>query len=163
LGAQRIQTALELQAKLLEEVLAAKPVPEVRIALVELKQGLHEVRGQVRELTDTMNDLLNLPPGTVLELVDPLPPAPVVHSAEEAAQAALASSPEVREAEQTIAKATAARQVARMDYQPDVNVLGGWANNAATPTTQPNAGFLGVAASYTFWDWGKRGDVRRQR
>src|SRR5207248_432511 len=163
LGAQRIQAALELQAGVVEKVAAAKPSPEVRVGLLELRQGILQVRGQVRELTDQLNDLLALPPGTVLELVDPLPPPPAVRSADEAALLAVASSPEVREAEQNIVKATAARQVARMDYLPDVNVIGGYANNAATPTIQPNFGFIGVTASYTFLDWGKRGDVRRQR
>ena len=163
LGAQRIQSALELQAKLLEQVVAAKPDPELRVGLLELRQGLLQVKGQVQELTDQINSLLALPAGTVLELVDPLPAAPAVRSADEAAQRALASNPELQEAEQNILKAEAARKVARMDYVPDVNVIGGYANNAMTPTIQPNFGFLGVTASYTFWDWGKRGDVLRQR
>jgi outer membrane protein len=163
LGAQRIQSALELQAKVVEQAAAAKPTPEVRVGLLELRQGLLQVRGQVRELTDQLNDLLALPSGTVLELVDPVPPPPPVQSADQAAQLAVAASPEIREAEQTITKARAGLQVARMDYMPDVNVIGGYANNAVAPAIQPNIGFLGVTASYTFWDWGKRGDVRRQR
>jgi outer membrane protein TolC len=117
----------------------------------------------VQELTDQLNSLLALPAGTVLELVDPAPAPPAVRSADEAAQMALASNPDVREAELTIAKANAGRQIARMDYLPDVNVIGGYANNALTPTIQPNFGYLGVTASYTFWDWGKRRDVLRQR
>jgi outer membrane protein TolC len=163
LGAQRIHAALQLQARVVEQIAAAKPTPELRAGLIELKQGLLQVKGQVQELTDQLNSLLALPAGTTLELVDPLPPPPAVRSADEAAQTALASSPEVREAEQNIAKATAARQVARMDYLPDVNVIGGYGNNAATPTIQPNFGYLGVTASYTFFEWGKKGDVLRQR
>jgi outer membrane protein TolC len=163
LGAQRIQAALELQASVVEQAAAAKPSPEVRVGLLELRQGVLQLRGQVRDLTDQLNDLLALPPGTVLELVDPVPLPPAVRSADEASQLAVASSAEVREAEQNIAKATAARQIARMDYLPDVNVIGGYANNATTPTIQPNFGYIGVTASYTFIDWGKRGDVRRQR
>jgi outer membrane protein TolC len=163
LGAQRIQAALELQAKVLDDVLAVKPSPDLRVAQVELRQGLLQTKSQVRELTDQLNDLLGLPAGTALELADPLPPQPPVGSADEAAQLALAGSADVREAEQTIAKAEAALKVARMDYLPDVNVIGGYVNNAATPTIQPNFGVLGVTASYTFLDWGKRGDVRRQR
>jgi outer membrane protein TolC len=162
-GAQRILSTLELQAPLLEQALAAKPTPELRIALLELKQGILQTKGQVQELTGTLNSLLDLPPNTVLEPVDPLPAAPTVHSADEAAQQALACSPEIREAEENIAKAHAARRLARMDYLPDVNVIGGYANQTALAAVQQNIGFLGVTASYTFWDWGKRGDVRRQR
>jgi outer membrane protein len=163
LGAQRIQTALELQVKLLEEVLAAHPAPEVRVGLVETRQGLLQVRGQVRDLTDQLNDLLDLPPCTALELVDPLPPDLPVRCADEAVQLALAHNPEVREAEQTIAKARAALQVARMDYLPDVNVIGGFANQTIASYVQPDIGYLGVTGSYTFWEWGKRRDVKNQR
>lgn len=163
LGTWRIEAALDLQIGLLEQVAAAKPSPELRIALVEARQGRLQVRAQVRELTDLMNDLLDLPRCTRLELVDPLPAGLPVRCAEDAAQLALTCSPEVREAEQQIAKAEAGHQVARMDYLPDVNVIGGYANQTGASYIQPNIGYLGVTANYTFWDWCKRKDVRRQR
>src|SRR5262249_10285264 len=107
LGAQRIQTALELQVKLLDQLLSAKPAPELRIGLLEARQGLLQVRGQVRELTEQLNDLLGLPACTVLELVDPVPaPLPVL-CADDAVQLALADNPDVVAAEQGIAKAEA--------------------------------------------------------
>jgi outer membrane protein TolC len=163
LGAQRIQSALELQARLLEQLLRAKPVPELRIGLVETRQGLVQVAGQVRELTQQLNDLLDLPPCTVLELVDPVPGELALRCAEEAAELALASRPEVREAQQGIAKAEAAMKVARMAYLPDVSVVAGYANQTVANYIQPDIGFVGVTASYTFFEWGKRRDVKRQR
>jgi outer membrane protein len=163
LGAQRIQTALDLQVKFLEQVAEAKPVPELRVGLLEARQGLAQVRGQVQQLTDQLNNLLDLPPCTVLELLDPIPPELPVRCAEDAARCSLAHSPEVREAEQSVAKAEAALRVARMDYLPDVNVVGGYANQTGASYVQPNIGYIGVTASYTFWDWGKRRDVKRQR
>ena len=156
LGAQRIQTALELQIRLLDQVMKAKPLPELRVGLIEARQGLSQVRGQVQELTQELNSLLDLPPCTVLELVDPLPGDLPAHCAEDAAQMALACSPEVREAQQSIAKADAALRVARMEYLPDVNVLGGYANQTGVPSIQQNFSYVGVAATYTFWNWGKR-------
>jgi outer membrane protein TolC len=163
LGAQRIQTALELQVKFLEQVMAAKPGPELRVGLVEARQGLLQVRGQVQELTQQLDSVLDLPPCTVLELVDPLPAELPVRCADDAVQFALANNPEVREAEQSIAKAEAALKVARMDYLPDVNVLGGYANQTGASYIQQNIGYVGVSASYTLWEWGKRWDVKRQR
>jgi outer membrane protein TolC len=163
LGALRIQTALETQVKLLEQVLQLKPVPELRVGLLEARQGLLQVRGQVEELTGTLNSLLDLPACTVLELVDPLPPELPVRCAAEAAQVALAHNPEVHEAEQSVAKAEAALQVANMAYLPDVNVLGGWANQTAASYIEPNIGYFGVTGSYTFWDWGKRREMVRDR
>lgn len=163
LGALRIKNALELQVRMLEQLLQVKPAPELRVGLVEARQGLLQVQGQVQELTATLNSLLDLPACTVLELVDPLPPDLPVHCAGEAAQLALAHNPEVREAEQSVAKAEAALQVARMAYLPDVNVLGGWANQTAASYIEPNIGYFAMTGSYTFWDWGKRREMVRDR
>jgi len=163
LGAQKIRSALDFQASVLEQFLRAKPIPEVRIGLVETRQALAQVHGQVRELTDQLNDLLNQPPCTVYELVDPLPGDPGVSCADEAAGRAVACNPEIHEAQQGILKAEAAMKMARMAYLPDVNVMGGYANQTAASYIQPNIGFVGLSANYTFFEWGKRMDVKRQR
>jgi outer membrane protein TolC len=163
LGAQRIAAALELQVQLLEQLTAAKPEPELQIGLLEARQALLQVRAQAHELMQTLDDLLDLPSCTVLELVDPLPPELTVRCEDEAAQLALGHSPEVREAEQSIAKADAAMKVAKMAYLPDVNVIGGYANQQVASYVQPNIGYIGVTGSYTFWEWGKKRDVKRQR
>src|SRR5262249_30416150 len=128
LGAQRIQSALALQVQLLEQVGGANPPPELRIGLLETRQGLAQVRGQVQELTQQLNSLLDLPLCTVLELVDPAPSELPVRCADEAAEVAVANDPEIREAAQAIAKAEAGLRVARMDYLPDVSVIGGYQN-----------------------------------
>jgi outer membrane protein TolC len=163
LGAQRIQAALGLQQTMLEQALAVQPSPDLRINLVEARQGLVQVQGQVQELTDQLNDLLSFPPGTLLELADPVPPLPPVASADQAVQMAVACNPEIREAQQGVAKAEAAFKVAKMDYLPDVNIIGGYANQTDASYIQPNFTYLGITASYTFWEWGKKNDVLRQR
>jgi outer membrane protein TolC len=163
LGLQRIQTVLEMQINLLEQALQASPSPELRIGLVQTRQGLLQVRGQVRELTQQLNDLLDLPPQTALELIDPVPGDVAVRNPEEAAELALTCSPEVREAQQGIAKAEAAMKMARMAYLPDVNVIGGYANQTFASYIQPNIGFVGVTGNVTLFEWGKKRDVTRQR
>lgn len=162
-GALRIQAALELQVKVLEPIVEAKPLPDLRASLVETRQGLAQVRQQIADLTQTLINLLGLPPCTCLEVVEPLPPELPVHCAGEAAELALANNPEIREAEQNIAKAEAGLQAARMECLPDVTVIGGFANQTAADYIQPDIGYLGVTASYTFWDWGKRRQIIRER
>jgi outer membrane protein TolC len=147
----------------LEQFAAVKPSPELRIGLLEARQGMLQVRGQAQELNDQLDTLLGLPGDTRLELVDPVPQDLPVHGAEEAAQLALACNLEVRDAEQSIVKAEAALKVAKMAYIPDVNVIGGYANQTGASYIQPNIGYFGVTANYTFWDWGKRRDLKRQR
>src|SRR5262249_19731215 len=53
-------------------------------------------------------------------------------------------------------KACAALKIAKADYLPDINTLGGYANLNGVPSIQNNIGFMGVSASYTFFDAGKR-------
>src|SRR5262249_14948465 len=140
-----------------------KPLPQLRVLQVETRQGLQQVRAQVQVLAVQLNDLLNLPACTVLELVDPLPPGLPVRCADDAAGQALAGSPEVREAEQNVVKAEAALKVARMAYLPDVNLVGGYADQKFANYIQHNIGFVGVTANYTVFEWGKKKDVVRQR
>ena len=59
--------------------------------------------------------------------------------------------------------AEAAMKVAKMAYLPDVSVIGGYANQTAASYVQPNIGYVGITGTYTFWEWGKKRDVKRQR
>ena len=163
LGTLRIQAALELQVQVLEQVAGAKPTPEIRIALLEARQGLVQVRNEVRELMQQLDSLLDLPLCTVLELVDPMPADFPFRCADDAAETAVANSPEVREAAQSIAKAEAGLKVARMAYLPDVSVVGGYANQTAADYIQPNIGYVGVTASMTLFEWNKKKDLIHQR
>ncbi len=163
IGAIRIQDALQLQETVLHKQLGITPLPQLRIGLLEVQQGLAQIRSQVQELTDQMNDLLDFPPGTHLELVDPVPPPPSVQSIEQAMQLAASCNSQVREAQQEIAKAEAALKIANMDYLPDVNVVGGWANQTGASYIQDNFTYFGLTATYTFWEWGKKNDIVRVR
>jgi outer membrane protein len=163
LETQRIQAALELQVRLLEQIGGANPPPELRIGLLGARQGLVQARGQALELMQQLDSLLDLPLCTVLELVDPLPSELALRCADDAAEAAVAQSPEVREAAQSIAKAEAGLKVARMAYIPDVSVIGGYANQTSASYIQPNIGYVGVTASMTLFEWNKKKDLVHQR
>src|SRR5262249_39607010 len=45
----------------------------------------------------------------------------------------------------------------------DVNIIGGYANQTVASYIQPDIGYMGLTATYTFWDWGKRRRVKMQR
>jgi outer membrane protein TolC len=136
---------------------------EARIALVQSKQGLQEVASQIADLQEQLAILLNMPACTQFELVEPPMPAPPVRTAEEAACMALANSPEIREAEQNIAKAHAAVKAAKLDYVPSIAVFGSYTNQTFADYIQPNIGSIGVMGTYTFVDWGKRRNTMRER
>jgi len=163
LGAQRIEIALRSQVGYAEQLSRANPSPEVRVAAIEARQALNQVHSQAVDIVEQLNSLIGLPAGTILVLEDPMPPAPPVHSAEEAASRALACNPQVQEAMASSSKAAAALQVARSEFLPDINIFGSYFNQTAAPIIQPNFGAFGVSASYAFVDWGKRRHVKHQR
>jgi Outer membrane efflux protein len=83
-GAQRIETALNLQVQVAGRLAQTNSNPEIRVAMIEAQQALLQVRSQITELTEQLNSLLGLPSSTRFELVDDLPPAVPVNDAEEA-------------------------------------------------------------------------------
>jgi hypothetical protein len=85
-GAARIRAALELQVDFAGKLAQSNPKAEVRIAYIEATQVPSQARKQTSDLTDELNGLLDLPAGTELELVEPMPPAVRVISANEAVQ-----------------------------------------------------------------------------
>ena len=93
------------------------------------------------------------------------PPLPVVsyRCADEVIGLALANSPEIREAQQTIAKADAAVRAGKLDYVPSLAIVGGYLNQTGASYIQQDIGFVGAFASFTIWDWGKRRNVIRER
>jgi outer membrane protein TolC len=134
-----------------------------RIALQEARQALQQVEAQIADLQEQLNALLNLPLCTILELVTPDLPVLIYHCADEVIGMALAASPEIREAQQTVLKAEAALRAGKLDYVPSIALVGGYANQTGASYIQQDIGYVGVMGSYTFWDWGKRRNVVRER
>ena len=162
LAAQRIRAGA-VAAVAGTEPLAKTGNLEARTALVEGKQALQEVSNQIADLQEQLAILLDEPTCTQFELVEPPPPVAPVKCADEAVGLALANSPDLREAEQNIAKARAGVCAAKLDYLPSIAVVGGYANQTAADYIQPNIGFIGVMGTYTFVDWGKRRYTIRER
>jgi outer membrane protein TolC len=162
LAAQRIRAGASGAVAGAEE-LARTGDLAARTALVEGKQALLEVSNQIAGLQEQLAILLDAPTCTQFELVEPALLAAPVKCADEAIALALANSPEIREAEHTITKAHAAVRAAKLDYVPSVGLIGGYSNQTAADYIQPNIGYVGVVATYTFVDWGKRRNTIRER
>ncbi len=145
------------------EMLAQTGTLEARTALVEARQALQQVEKQIADLQEQLNGLLDLPLCTTLELVEPPLPVLPYRCVDEVISLALATSPEIRKAQQTIAKAQAAVWAGKLDYVPSIAAFGGYLNQQAIPSIQPNISYLGVMGTYTFVDWGKRRNTIRER
>jgi outer membrane protein TolC len=52
---------------------------------------------------------------------------------------------------------------AKVDYLPNIALVGGYANNNTIDVIQPNFAYVGAVGTYTFIDWGKRRNTIRER
>jgi outer membrane protein TolC len=134
-----------------------------KIALIEARQGLQQVDAQIADLEQQLNALLDQPLCIRLDVVEPPFPPPPVRCGDDAAALAVQVSPEVREAQENIAKATAAVAAAKVDYLPQVAVVGGYANQTVMDYVQPNIGYFGVTGTWTLFNGGKRKNTVRER
>jgi outer membrane protein TolC len=148
----------KLQAKWLTASTAVTSIsPEQEKDMISAEQAVALPASKVKELTASLNEMLGLPEGTKLELV---PPEPFVEniSLTEVNDKAMVANPEVIEAEQTAIKAHAANKISKMEYGPSVAIVAGYANQTAISSflfARPE-GYLGVIATYTVFDFGKR-------
>ena len=136
---------------------------EAQAEMIDAEKILVVATSKVRELSNTLNALLGWRAETELELVRPSTQVEDVNLAR-ATQNALESNPEVIEAEQAAIKARAGRKLAKLDYVPDVVVLGGYAYQPnLIPLLPRDFSFIGVMATYSIFDGGKREHTLKQR
>src|SRR4029453_10072794 len=77
-------------------------------------------------------------------------------SLQEVTQQAIAHSLEIVEAEQEVVKAKAATKLSKLDYVPDVAVVGGYVYQTALPVLPKDFTYIGFIGSLTLFDFGKR-------
>jgi outer membrane protein TolC len=124
--------------------------------LIEASNKLAIATTQVKELTAALDDLAGWPADTELQLVPPDPRYEEI-SLREATAKALATNPEVIEAEQNVVKAQAAATLQKLAYVPVVAAMGGYAyQNSVIPLLPHDFAFVGIVASYNMLDFGKR-------
>jgi hypothetical protein len=164
LVAQRELTSAEaeakkIQAKWLTASNSGTPItsPDHDTAMLGAEKAVVLSASKVKELTESLNDMLRLPEGTTLELVAP---EPLVESTSliEATEKATMANPEVIDAEQTAIKAHAGLTLTKLQYVPTVAITGGYANqNAISDRLLPkDFSYIGVIATYTLFDGFKR-------
>jgi outer membrane protein TolC len=118
---------------------------------------------RAKELMVSLNERLGLPIDTDLELVAPDTILDQI-SLKEVADKAQVVNPEIAEAESNVAKARAASRLSKLDYVPDVLLMGGYAyNDNSIPLLPRDFSFLGIMGSYNLFDFGKREHTIKER
>ena len=160
LATEQIKAGLEQAMVGSRQMADSTKTPEAQILLVQAQQGYLSADGQLIDLTSQMNQLISLPPETVLDLEQPTAPSKPFSAVDEAVSAAVASSPKIQEARTQVDKAEAAVRLAGADYVPQVLAYGMYVNQETTPVIQDSFTAVGVTASYTL-EWGKKNDTYR--
>jgi outer membrane protein len=130
--------------------------PQQETDMIGAEKEIMLATSKVKELTASLNNLLGLPEETKLELV---PPEPLTEetSMDDAVDKAVAANVAVVEAEQTAVKAKAGSTLSKMQYFPSVAIVGGYTNQNALNIILPrDFSYIGVIATYTVFDFGKR-------
>jgi len=167
--AQRQMKAAAANARKIENkwrLASATAVPaglaEHETEWVEANKALVLASSKVKEATVALNALLGWPLQTELELV--IPDALYENvSAQEAVGQAMQNNPDIIEAEQTVVKARAASKLSKLDYVPDVAVVGGYAYQRIMPALPNDFSYVGLMGNYTLFDFGKRERAVKER
>jgi outer membrane protein TolC len=134
-----------------------------RAGLLESKHGLLTVELQIADLNTQFNDLLGLPLDTKLELDPGVKTEVLLPAKDECLRTAWAENPEIRAAEETVRKASAAVSAARTKYIPDVTAFARHSYQNGVPFLVHNFGTVGVNLTYDIFDFGRRrAEVRQQ-
>jgi outer membrane protein TolC len=125
-------------------------------ALIETSNALAIATTKVKELTAALDEMLDWPSDTQLELVPPDPRFEDI-SLREATDKALAANAEVVEAEQNVVKARSASTIQKLAYVPTIAAMGGYAyQDGVLPLLPHDFSFIGIVATFNLFDFGKR-------
>ena len=178
LSAQQRKHAAELRLQAGEErlkeahdaaqsgVVLPVKVLEGKAQIAEAKHSVGSIRDQIEDLTNSFNDLVGLPLPTKTELVEPAEAPDEAINVGVAAtpeDLAIAENPELRSAQQAVAKAHAGLKAARAEYIPDISLIAQHTYQNGAPLLPENNAAIGLRADWTITEFGKRIGLVRER
>jgi outer membrane protein TolC len=134
-----------------------------KATVLESQQAVLTADLQLSDLTAELDELLGLPLDTKLDLDDSVLTGSDSLSREEYVQAAMSQNPQVKAAEEAIAKAEAAVASAKTAYIPDVTAYVRQSYQDGLPFLVRNFGTFGVNMTWELFDFGKRRAAVRER
>jgi outer membrane protein TolC len=156
----RIKAAQDLQNERTEQVKYGsaldEDVIESHAQSLQAKQELLTTELQLSDLTMQLDDVTGLPLTTRFELDPSVPGVRDTCEREECIKVALQSHPEIVAAREELRKASAAVQLAKADYVPDITAFARYSYSSNVPFLAHNFGTFGVELTYDLFDGGRR-------
>jgi outer membrane protein len=156
----RVRAAEELQSERLQQVKYGSTLEEdlieSRTQYLQAKQDLLTTELQLSDLTLRLNDAIGLPVTTALVLDPGISQPGETCGREECLRAALESHPRIVAAREEVRKASAAVQLAKSGYMPDVSAFARYSYQNQVPFLARNFGTFGGELTYDLFDGGRR-------
>jgi outer membrane protein len=156
----KIQATDDVRAERVEQVKYGSTLEEEsiesRAQFLEAKQDLLTTELQLSDLTMQLNDAIGLPLTTQLALDANVRQVSASCEREECLRVALASHPEIAEAQAQIEEASAAVRLAKRQYIPDVAAFASYSYQDNVPFLAKNFGAFGIRFGYDLFDGGRR-------
>jgi len=156
----RIKAAEDLQNERTQQVKYGSALDEnlieSRAQALQAKQELLTTELQLSDLTMQLDDATGLPLMTRLELDPSVPGVQDTCERDECIKLALQSHPEIVAAREELRKASAAVQLAKADYVPDITAFARYSYADNVPFLARNFGTFGVELTYDLFDGGRR-------
>ena len=156
----RIKAAEDLQSERTQQVKYGsaldEDVIESRAQALQARQELLTTELQLSDLTMQLDDVTGLPLTTQLELDPSVPGVRDTCEREECIKVALQSHPEIVAAREELRKASAAVQLAKADYVPDITAFARYSYASNVPFLAHNFGSFGAELTYDLFDGGRR-------
>lgn len=163
----RIQAAEDLQSERLQQVKYGSVLEEAaiesRAQYLQAKHDLLSTELQISDLAMQLNDAIGLPLRTQLSLDASALEIQTTCQREECVHIALASHPEVEEAQQEVQKASAGVRLAKAEYVPEITAFARYSYQNNVPFLARNFGRFGVHLGYDIFDGGRKHAVVRER
>lgn len=156
----RIRAAQELEREQSEQFkqgsVLEESVIESRVQGLQVKQELLTSDLQLSDLRLQLNDVIGLPLSSQLTLTSSAPEIRESCGLEECQELAVASHPEILQAQQAVEKATAAVRLAKREYIPDTGVFARYSYQNDVPFLVHNFGTFGFLFKYDIFDGGRK-------
>jgi len=127
-----------------------------RAELLQGQQSVLTTELQIEDYMVALNDLLGLPLDTKLELEPEVAKNVETLTKAEYVKMAWDENPEIRSAQEAVAKARAGVASAKTAYIPDITAFARHSYQDGVPFFVHNFGTVGINMNYTLWDFGKR-------
>ncbi|MEX2526716.1 MAG: TolC family protein [Gemmatimonadota bacterium] len=136
---------------------------EARVRALQARQRLLEVEDRIQDLNYQLTDLLAFPSHTEIQPAPPGPPDLSMEALEGYLRRAVASHPDILEAQGMESKARHGLAAARSAYIPEVGIIGAHVYQSSVPFFPTNTFAFGIQGKWTILDFGARGSVVGER